>query len=696
MGIATYSYNRTTSGGEIIRELVNSTDGQGLHFDGVAGNIDIASPPDLGTKFSFEFIVQAEDWGTRGQYLVDFKGSGSNRFTIGRSGSSSNIGIYDTAWRTFSVAPLDDGEVHHLVVTVDGTAAIIYDNGDQVGTATLGATPTVDACTDAKIGAFSGSPTSDYLNGTVYRARFWNRTLSEAEIKDSYDNPSVKFSDQYGVEPAQNVSTCVNGSNPYTSFTSASATGFTAIQIGATASEAGTADEIALVNGKSYRVSFYIANTSQAPRVSFADSLTGTVRQEIVGLGTLTSDTHTYDITYTGATTTGVLKFDTTAAASYAISNLSITRTGVVADYDLAFAQPEISLTIQDRSTNNVTGTASASGVTQLTPIDGVNTNKLNIGGTTPKLGLGLPAANTPNHEVLIAGSNNPAIQICDTDHGISTTDGLLLQQAGVDSYIWNYEAGKMRLGTDNTTRMMIDSVGRVQVTGGTSGFDQLNISSNVTADTTKYAGVLMTNYANTTTALLGGKAEDGTTSVYYGSSGSDHRGPQNHIFYTNASSTATSGNTVRMKIDSAGAVTMPTTPAFSATPSVNQNNIAIDTATDVVFGTEIFDQASNFASNTFTAPVAGRYQLNAIVATMFIDSAADFYQISIVTSNRSYHFTYDPDFGQDATYWEFGPSILADMDANDTAVVRFYQGGGTVQTDIEKSRTYFNGFLAC
>ena len=50
---ATLVTPKTTSGGEIVRELVNASDGQGLHFDGIAGNIDIASPPDLGTKASF-------------------------------------------------------------------------------------------------------------------------------------------------------------------------------------------------------------------------------------------------------------------------------------------------------------------------------------------------------------------------------------------------------------------------------------------------------------------------------------------------------------------------------------------------------------------------------------------------------------------------------------------------------------------
>ncbi len=50
---ATIHVDQTVTEGEIVTQLVNSTDGQGLHFDGAAGNIDIDSPPDLGTKFCF-------------------------------------------------------------------------------------------------------------------------------------------------------------------------------------------------------------------------------------------------------------------------------------------------------------------------------------------------------------------------------------------------------------------------------------------------------------------------------------------------------------------------------------------------------------------------------------------------------------------------------------------------------------------
>lgn len=50
--------------GEITSSLTGSTgDGSGLNFDGSAGSIDIASPPKLGTKFSFEFVIRADSWG---------------------------------------------------------------------------------------------------------------------------------------------------------------------------------------------------------------------------------------------------------------------------------------------------------------------------------------------------------------------------------------------------------------------------------------------------------------------------------------------------------------------------------------------------------------------------------------------------------------------------------------------------------
>jgi cytoskeletal protein CcmA (bactofilin family) len=152
-------------------------------------------------------------------------------------------------------------------------------------------------------------------------------------------------------------------------------------------------------------------------------------------------------------------------------------------------------------------------------------------------------------------------------------------------------------------------------------------------------------------------------------------------------------GSTAHMRIDSGGRVTMPSQPAFQAHPSSAQSNIATDTAVTIVFGTEVFDVGANFASNTFTAPVTGKYQLNLHMQLGAVDSAASFYQIQLITSNKSYNLTIAPVFSADAPYWGIAHSVLADMDASDTAIIKIYQNTGTAQTDIDTS-TNFSGYL--
>ena len=157
-------------------------------------------------------------------------------------------------------------------------------------------------------------------------------------------------------------------------------------------------------------------------------------------------------------------------------------------------------------------------------------------------------------------------------------------------------------------------------------------------------------------------------------------------------------GNTMvkAIQIDPSGEVIMAKQPAFLARPSSAQNNFAVDSVTTVAFGTEVFDQGGNFASNTFTAPVTGKYQLNVNVRLQNIDSASDYYYVKILTSNRTYNTAiFDPDFGQDNAYWGVSISVLADMDTSDTASVQVYQASGTQQTDID-TESNFSGFLAC
>ena len=152
-------------------------------------------------------------------------------------------------------------------------------------------------------------------------------------------------------------------------------------------------------------------------------------------------------------------------------------------------------------------------------------------------------------------------------------------------------------------------------------------------------------------------------------------------------------GGSTYLIIDGNGHMTNASQPAFSVNPSSNQTNISNNT--QIVFGTENFDQNGDFASNIFTAPVTGKYQLNLQARLQDIDSAASYIYMQIITSNRNYQAIFDPDqFNGDLTYFYMSISAVADMDANDTAQVYYYQPDGTDQTDVESGGTNFSGCL--
>ena len=150
-----------------------------------------------------------------------------------------------------------------------------------------------------------------------------------------------------------------------------------------------------------------------------------------------------------------------------------------------------------------------------------------------------------------------------------------------------------------------------------------------------------------------------------------------------------------KMRISSTGAVTAPSTPAFSATPDGTQSNPGNNTK--IEFNTEIFDQGANFTNDTFTAPVTGRYQFNVSIRTNGgFDTATDYQGFQLVTSNRSYTTELDPDiFDSAGGFYTFQLSVLADMDASDTAKINHFFNAGTVTLDIVATST-FSGYLAC
>ena len=150
------------------------------------------------------------------------------------------------------------------------------------------------------------------------------------------------------------------------------------------------------------------------------------------------------------------------------------------------------------------------------------------------------------------------------------------------------------------------------------------------------------------------------------------------------------------MRAHSIGAVTFSKQPAFLVTNSGAQDNITANTTVTITFDSEIFDQNDDFSSNTFTAPVAGRYYLQFRLNLGSTDQDTNNFQAQIAASNRTYSFNFDHGaLDQDAENHTINGSTLMDMDASDTCTIRVYQSGGANQVDVSSSST-FSGFLAC
>lgn len=131
----------------------------------------------------------------------------------------------------------------------------------------------------------------------------------------------------------------------------------------------------------------------------------------------------------------------------------------------------------------------------------------------------------------------------------------------------------------------------------------------------------------------------------------------------------------------------MPNNPAFLAYNSVSDaNQTGAGNNALVEFDTEVFDQDSNYdiTTDTFTAPVTGKYLLNAHVLIEDITAAMNVGQTRIVTSNTTYYFNqqnWGANFEAAADDLGSCMTVIADMDANDTATVRVALNGGAGDT---------------
>ena len=157
--------------------------------------------------------------------------------------------------------------------------------------------------------------------------------------------------------------------------------------------------------------------------------------------------------------------------------------------------------------------------------------------------------------------------------------------------------------------------------------------------------------------------------------------------------------------IDTAGNVTKPLQPVFLVRPSSDQASLPASSTT-VAWGAEIFDVGSNFASNTFTAPVTGKYQFNVSLYLSNIDIDTTLFDVVMISSNRDQRLmamNMAKDFSADSNNFQsMNASTILDMDASDTIFVRINitGGGGVIRLDGQAPSSAFytawSGALIC
>lgn len=144
------------------------------------------------------------------------------------------------------------------------------------------------------------------------------------------------------------------------------------------------------------------------------------------------------------------------------------------------------------------------------------------------------------------------------------------------------------------------------------------------------------------------------------------------------------------------GEMTNPSQPAFLVQKSANQEDIVAGGDVTITWDTERFDQNNDFAANTFTAPVDGKYALSMKITFNQIDTVSTQIRIRIVTSNRTFFFFIFPNllFSADSGF-DLPFSIICDMDAADMVYVDMNQTGGANQADVSLY-SWFSGALIC
>ena len=296
-----------------------------------------------------------------------------------------------------------------------------------------------------------------------------------------------------------------------------------------------------------------------------------------------------------------------------------------------------------------------------------------------------------------------------DASIGHTSAEGLILTGQGTTNDVTikndaDTAVVQIPTGTDDvnfTDDVTLKSDGAILGFGADTDINLTHVAdTGLTTNGTFTAANSMLINGTTPTLTIGDAGAEDTKIVFDGNAQDFHIGLDDSADDLVIGLGSTLGTTTHMAFDETGNVRKPLQSAFQASKSAAQNNVSNDDV--VAFGEEIFDVNGDFASNVFTAPVTGKYQLSFSIRIDNILDDAYYYGMSLVTSNRSYQHIYQipqGDGGLSQSFHSMQYAVVADMDANDTAQVVFNQSDGTASSahaDLtdDNMRTNFHGYF--